>query len=68
MFTVYMMPRRQTDPSFFYFSDIQGIPRAIMELQNGRTLFTGKIIDVRREVRAGFTVGLPADAPFVVPF
>ncbi|KAF8583161.1 Hydantoinase/oxoprolinase [Ramaria rubella] len=30
-------------------NDLQGIPKAIFQLQNGRTLFIGKIIDVNRE-------------------
>ena len=42
----------------FIFSDIQGIPRAILRIQNGKLLFNGKIINVEREVRAGFTVSL----------
>ncbi|RPD65174.1 hydantoinase/oxoprolinase [Lentinus tigrinus ALCF2SS1-7] len=38
-------------------NDLKGIPKAILELQNGACLFVGKIIDVRREVRKGFTWG-----------
>jgi DUF917 family protein len=46
-------------PRFVFIpSDIQGIPRAILKLQNGKTLFRGKIVNVQREVRAGFTVSL----------
>ena len=29
-------------------NDLKGIPRAILELQNGACLFIGKIVDVRR--------------------
>ncbi|CAA7263047.1 unnamed protein product [Cyclocybe aegerita] len=38
-------------------NNMKGIPDAILKLQNGACLFVGKIIDVRREVRAGFTWG-----------
>jgi len=38
-------------------NDLSGIPEAILRVQNGKLLFTGKIIDVKREVRAGFTWG-----------
>ncbi|KAH9896950.1 DUF917-domain-containing protein [Cubamyces lactineus] len=38
-------------------NNLKGIPQAILELQNGACLFIGKIIDVRREVRKGFTWG-----------
>ncbi|TFK90339.1 hydantoinase/oxoprolinase [Polyporus arcularius HHB13444] len=38
-------------------NDLKGIPKAILELQNGACLFVGKIVDVRREVRKGFTWG-----------
>ncbi|KAI0711177.1 hydantoinase/oxoprolinase [Cerioporus squamosus] len=38
-------------------NDLKAIPKAILELQNGACLFVGKIIDVRREVRKGFTWG-----------
>ncbi|KAI0372037.1 DUF917-domain-containing protein [Pilatotrama ljubarskyi] len=36
---------------------LKRIPQAILELQNGACLFVGKIIDVQREVRKGFTWG-----------
>ena len=38
-------------------NNIRGIVDAILELQNGRCLFVGKIIHVKREVKAGFTEG-----------
>uniref|UniRef100_A0A8H8CPV3 Hydantoinase n=1 Tax=Psilocybe cubensis TaxID=181762 RepID=A0A8H8CPV3_PSICU len=38
-------------------NDMSGIVDAIMKLQNGKCLFIGKIIEVTREVRAGFTWG-----------
>ncbi|OSD08105.1 hydantoinase/oxoprolinase [Trametes coccinea BRFM310] len=38
-------------------NDLKGIPRAILALQNGACLFVGKIVDVEREVRRGFTWG-----------
>ncbi|KAI0659238.1 DUF917-domain-containing protein [Cubamyces menziesii] len=38
-------------------NNLKGIPKAILELQNGACLFIGKIIDVQREVRKGFTWG-----------
>ncbi|KAI0777763.1 DUF917-domain-containing protein [Trametes elegans] len=38
-------------------NDLKGIPQAILELQNGACLFIGKIVDVQREVRKGFTWG-----------
>ncbi|KAI0746875.1 DUF917-domain-containing protein [Daedaleopsis nitida] len=38
-------------------NDLKGVPRAILELQNGACLFVGKIVDVQREVRKGFTWG-----------
>ncbi|KAF8964893.1 hypothetical protein BDZ97DRAFT_1918596 [Flammula alnicola] len=38
-------------------NDMKGIAKAILKLQNGVCLFVGKIIDVSREVRAGFTWG-----------
>jgi len=38
-------------------SNLSGIPRSILQIQNGKCLFVGKIIDVSREVRAGFTWG-----------
>ncbi|KAF8519819.1 hypothetical protein JB92DRAFT_3112076 [Gautieria morchelliformis] len=49
----------------FIPSDIQGIPGAILKLQNGKILFRGKIINVRREVRAGFTWGSVTMAPLL---
>ncbi|KAI0341454.1 DUF917-domain-containing protein [Trametopsis cervina] len=36
---------------------IKEIPSAILELQNGACLFVGKIVNVEREVRTGFTWG-----------
>ncbi|KAK7683209.1 hypothetical protein QCA50_013882 [Cerrena zonata] len=44
-------------------NDMKGIPSAILELQNGACLFVGKIMDVRREVRKGFTWGSVTIAP-----
>ncbi|KAL0061493.1 hypothetical protein AAF712_011716 [Marasmius tenuissimus] len=38
-------------------NDMKAIPREILKIQNGACLFVGKIIDVSREVRAGFTWG-----------
>ncbi|KAF8957579.1 DUF917-domain-containing protein [Flammula alnicola] len=38
-------------------NDMKGIAKAILKLQNGVCLFVGKIVDVSREVRAGFTWG-----------
>ncbi|KAI0674400.1 hydantoinase/oxoprolinase [Trametes maxima] len=38
-------------------NDLKGIPKAILELQNGACLFVGKVVDVQREVRKGFTWG-----------
>ncbi|KAF9481135.1 DUF917-domain-containing protein [Pholiota conissans] len=38
-------------------NDLKGVSKAILKLQNGVLLFIGKIIDVSREVRAGFTWG-----------
>ena len=35
-------------------NDLKGIPRAILELQNGACIFVGKIVDVQR-VRAVFS-------------
>ncbi|KAF8524144.1 Hydantoinase/oxoprolinase [Hysterangium stoloniferum] len=48
-------------------NDLFGIPAAILKVQNGKILFTGKIIDVKREVRAGFTV-LRQDERLIVTF
>jgi DUF917 family protein len=39
-----------------FYSDLSGIPSAILTLQNGTCLFIGKITAVNREVRVGFTV------------
>ncbi|KAI0088853.1 DUF917-domain-containing protein [Irpex rosettiformis] len=38
-------------------NDIKSVPKAILELQNGACLFIGKIFNVHREVRKGFTWG-----------
>ncbi|KAI0072072.1 DUF917-domain-containing protein [Panus rudis PR-1116 ss-1] len=38
-------------------NNLRGIPSAILGLQDGSCLFIGKIIDVQREVRKGFTWG-----------
>jgi len=38
-------------------NDINGIAKAILEVQEGKCLFVGKIVEVSREVRAGFTWG-----------
>ncbi|PPQ89891.1 hypothetical protein CVT25_004813 [Psilocybe cyanescens] len=38
-------------------NDMNGIVDAILKLQAGKCLFVGKIIDVSREVRTGFTWG-----------
>ncbi|KIJ29231.1 hypothetical protein M422DRAFT_37035 [Sphaerobolus stellatus SS14] len=38
-------------------NNMNGIPEAILNLQNGKVIFIGKIVDVQREVRAGFTWG-----------
>ncbi|KDR80342.1 hypothetical protein GALMADRAFT_242719 [Galerina marginata CBS 339.88] len=38
-------------------NDMKGVADSILKLQNGVCLFVGKIIDVSREVRAGFTWG-----------
>ncbi|KAJ3558225.1 hypothetical protein NM688_g1053 [Phlebia brevispora] len=42
---------------------IKSIPRAILALQNGTCLFVGKIVNVHREVRKGFTWGNVTIAP-----
>ncbi|CAL1709132.1 unnamed protein product [Somion occarium] len=44
-------------------NDMKGIPSAILEIQNGSCLFIGKIVDVHREVRKGFTWGRVTIAP-----
>ncbi|KAH9941324.1 hydantoinase/oxoprolinase [Epithele typhae] len=46
-------------------NDLKGIPRALLGLQNGACLFVGKIVDVRREVRKGFTWGEVTIAPLL---
>ncbi|KAH9941327.1 hydantoinase/oxoprolinase [Epithele typhae] len=46
-------------------NDLQGIPRAILKLQNGACLFIGKVVDVQREVRKGFTWGEVTIAPLL---
>ncbi|PWN48066.1 Hydantoinase/oxoprolinase [Violaceomyces palustris] len=38
-------------------NDLKSIPRALTELQSGNLLFSGKIMNVEREVREGFTWG-----------
>ncbi|KAF9553636.1 Hydantoinase/oxoprolinase [Agrocybe pediades] len=38
-------------------NNLKGVTDEILKLQNGRCLFIGKIINVSREVRAGFTWG-----------
>ncbi|KZT59565.1 DUF917-domain-containing protein [Calocera cornea HHB12733] len=38
-------------------NDLKAVPAAILEVQNGKCLFIGKIVDVKREVRAGWTWG-----------
>ncbi|GJE86630.1 HyuA and DUF917 domain-containing protein [Phanerochaete sordida] len=44
-------------------NEIGRIPKAILALQNGECLFIGKIINVSREVRKGFTWGSVTIAP-----
>ncbi|TFK51971.1 Hydantoinase/oxoprolinase [Heliocybe sulcata] len=44
-------------------SDLGGIPKAILNLQNGKCLFIGKVVGIEREVRAGFTWGSVTMAP-----
>jgi len=44
-------------------NDLENISAAIIKLQGGKHLFTGKIVDVKREVRAGFTWGSITVAP-----
>ncbi|GBE89009.1 DUF917-domain-containing protein [Sparassis crispa] len=44
---------------------LRSIPSAILELQNGSCLFVGKIIDVQREVRKGFTWGSVTIVPLL---
>ncbi|KAK7437584.1 hypothetical protein VKT23_018482 [Stygiomarasmius scandens] len=38
-------------------NNLKAIPDEILKIQNGKCLFIGKIINVSREVRAGFTWG-----------
>ncbi|THH01275.1 hypothetical protein EW026_g1378 [Hermanssonia centrifuga] len=38
-------------------NEIKNVPSAILQLQNGECLFVGKIFNVQREVRKGFTWG-----------
>ncbi|KZO91644.1 hydantoinase/oxoprolinase [Calocera viscosa TUFC12733] len=38
-------------------NDMKAVPSAIFEVQGGKCLFVGKIVDVKREVRAGWTWG-----------
>ncbi|KAK0471126.1 hydantoinase/oxoprolinase [Armillaria novae-zelandiae] len=38
-------------------NDLKSVPDDILKLQNGKLLFIGKIVNVFREVRAGFTWG-----------
>ncbi|KAI0827020.1 DUF917-domain-containing protein [Trametes gibbosa] len=44
-------------------NELKRIPQAILELQNGACLFVGKIVDVQRVVRKGFTWGEVTIAP-----
>ncbi|KAF4563054.1 hypothetical protein EYR40_007227 [Pleurotus pulmonarius] len=44
-------------------SNIRDVVTGLLELQNGVCLFAGKIVDVRREVRKGFTWGELVVAP-----
>ncbi|KAI0746879.1 DUF917-domain-containing protein [Daedaleopsis nitida] len=46
-------------------NDLKGIPRTILELQNGACLFIGKVVDVQREVRKGFTWGKVTIVPLI---
>ncbi|PCH44913.1 DUF917-domain-containing protein [Wolfiporia cocos MD-104 SS10] len=46
-------------------NDLKSIPSAILELQNGACLFIGKIVDVQREVRKGFTWGSVTIVPLL---
>ncbi|OCH93351.1 DUF917-domain-containing protein [Obba rivulosa] len=46
-------------------NDLKCIPSAILGLQNGACLFVGKIIDVQREVRKGFTWGSVTIVPLL---
>ncbi|CCM04742.1 uncharacterized protein FIBRA_06931 [Fibroporia radiculosa] len=46
-------------------NDFKSIPAAILKLQNGACLFVGKIVDVQREVRKGFTWGSVTIVPLL---
>lgn len=46
-------------------NNLKSIPSAILELQNGACLFIGKIVDVQREVRKGFTWGSVTIVPLL---
>ncbi|EPS97461.1 hypothetical protein FOMPIDRAFT_1128485 [Fomitopsis schrenkii] len=46
-------------------NNLKGIPAAILQLQNGACLFVGKIVDVQREVRKGFTWGQVTITPLL---
>ncbi|KAH9835241.1 hydantoinase/oxoprolinase [Rhodofomes roseus] len=46
-------------------NDLKGIPSKILEIQNGACVFIGKIVDVSREVRKGFTWGSIKIAPLM---
>ncbi|KAK7058791.1 hypothetical protein VNI00_001415 [Paramarasmius palmivorus] len=44
-------------------NDMKSVPDEILKLQTGKCIFVGKIINVSREVRAGFTWGEVTIAP-----
>ncbi|TCD68757.1 hypothetical protein EIP91_009903 [Steccherinum ochraceum] len=44
-------------------NNLKGIPASILKVQNGKCLFVGKIIEVQREVRKGFTWGSVSISP-----
>ncbi|KZT70497.1 hydantoinase [Daedalea quercina L-15889] len=46
-------------------NDLKSIPSKILEIQNGACVFVGKIVDVSREVRKGFTWGSVTIAPLM---
>ena len=46
-------------------NNLRGVADAMLQLQNGRCLFVGKIIKVKREVKAGFTRGEIVLAPLM---
>ena len=46
-------------------NNLRGVADAMLELQNGRCLFVGKIINVKREVKGGFTRGEVMLAPLM---